>query len=87
MIKFKHPDLIGSEPKKKIKFRVVKNSWILIEDYRPHMKHQLLVEIKNDWVRAWVQKMTFPTISYRFIDTDMGTVISGVKRVMILSRK
>jgi len=79
MLNFSHPDIVGKEPKKKIKFRVVKNSWIDVEDYKIHPKHQILVDNGRTF-HLW-------KVSYYGKDLKRQFELFGVKRIMILSRK
>lgn len=80
-----NPDnnLLGSEPKKKIKFRVVKNAWIDVKDYKYSKKHELLCDTgfmySLDAV-GFIAKLYKKSVKQMLADRN-------VKRVMILSRK
>lgn len=82
MIQFNpETNLIGSEPVKKIKFRVVKNSFMPADDYKIKHPNTLLLDNGKDfWIFHIDINMEKESIEWFFKHNN-------VKQVMILSRK
>jgi hypothetical protein len=87
MINHPEQNTIGQESKKKVKFRQIPNTWIPVEDYRPHPKHHLLFDNGEDFFNYKLASITNDFVGWEGIPIKVYCKNHKVKRVMILSRK
>lgn len=84
MINLPEHNTVGKEPKSKVKFRVVKNSWINLEDYKVNQNHELFLEFKEKY------SYQYTIVKYnKLTNKEFKQLLESlsIRRVMILSRK